>query len=143
AVAPSRSAQTVPSAHSTKRRASRLKRDATVRRCSLPGMPYRRAAGMPWTRWGRGSALERQPDVVLRDGGRRGGGVHEVVELGHLHLVAECAGLGELVHQRREPPRETLGLPDAAQAALGIGVDAAIVAGVVLRQRSRQVTDVA
>ena len=39
-------------------------------------------------------------------------------------LPAEVARLRKLVHQRRQPPREALGLPDAAQAAVGIDFDA-------------------
>src|SRR5436305_8522209 len=59
---------------------------------------------------------ERQADVVFGERRRRRARMDEVVELGALHLLAERAGLGELVHQRREPPREALGAPDAAQA---------------------------
>src|SRR5664279_6061839 len=68
----------------------------------------------------------------------------EVVELGGLHSLAEGAGLGELVHERREPPREALGPPDAAQAACRVVVDAGIaVLAVVLDERPGEQADVA
>src|SRR6476646_9407470 len=72
------------------------------------------------------------------------GKVDEVVELGGLHLLAERAGLRELVHQRREPPREALGAPDPAQAARGVVVDRGVaLVAVVLCECARQQADVA
>ena len=62
--------------------------------------------------------VERQADVVLGDGARGVLRVEQVVELGVLQLGADRTAVGKAVHERGEPPREPLGPPDAAQAAL-------------------------
>ena len=81
--------------------------------------------------------VERQADVVLGDGARGVLRVEQVVELGVLQLRADRAVVGKAVHERREPPREALGPPDAAQAALRVGVEAGVAAVlVVLDQRA-------
>jgi hypothetical protein len=88
-------------------------------------------------------ADQRQPDVVLRQRRRSRARVHQVVQLRLLHPLAEAFGVREAVHQAREPPREALRLPDPAQAALRIGVDAGVALFLeVLDQRARQVLHV-
>jgi hypothetical protein len=42
--------------------------------------------------------------------------VHHVVEFGFERLLVEGVGVREIVQQVGHPPREALGLPDAAQA---------------------------
>lgn len=60
-----------------------------------------------------------------------------------LNLVTEAAGLGETVHQRREPPRKALGLPHARKTTLRIGIQAGIAfVAVVLCQATRQIADI-
>src|SRR5215212_8444965 len=71
--------------------------------------------------------LELQPHIVLGQRPRRGSRAHDVVELGALQLGLERVA-GQAVEHLRHPPREVLHAPDAAQAALRVGVEAGLVA---------------
>src|SRR5574343_1948418 len=68
--------------------------------------------------------VQRQTDVVFGDRARARLAVDQVVEFGFLELLRDLAFAREAGHQLGEPPREALGAPDAAQAALGVAVDA-------------------
>ena len=46
------------------------------------------------------SQLQGQPHIVLRQRGGRRLRVHQIVQLGFLHLLAEAFRVGETVHQR-------------------------------------------
>src|SRR5450759_2030210 len=70
------------------------------------------------------SRSDRQTYIVLRQHGRSRCRAHQVLQLGTLHPLGERAPVRELVHQRGEPPGEALGLPDATQASLRVGLDA-------------------
>src|SRR2546422_3081791 len=100
------------------------------------------ATGIPTpTLW---SILDRQADVAL---GQRGSGrmrAHQIFELGALDSGAELARVREAMQDRRHPPRESLGQPDAAQAQLRVPFQCiGVAASIKSDQRARQVADVA
>src|SRR4051812_18283022 len=49
--------------------------------------------------------------------------MHQVLELGKLHLLPERPLFGEAVQELRHPPREALGLPHAREGAGGVAVE--------------------
>src|SRR5215213_11998164 len=61
-----------------------------------------------------------EPDVVLRQRGRRRARAADVGELRVLELRLERVLAGRAVQHRRHPVREVLDAPDPAQAALGV-----------------------
>ncbi len=69
-----------------------------------------------------GSVFERKAGVVLREGCLSNARRAQVLEFCSLKAVREGVGIGKLMQHGRHPPGKAGRLPDAAQAAFGVGI---------------------
>ena len=67
------------------------------------------------------SATEPQADVVFSHGLCCGLGANQITELSELKSIGERI-IGKLVHQGREPPRKSRGLPNPIEGTRGVVV---------------------